>query len=414
MKTKYKKIIPLLLIALLSAIVLFLTSCSDKSLKGKLVNHHGDIGRTNSYEQYGEFVNDNYYDDTIKDSIDAGAIVPALALSDQEMVYATTRGTLMLITTNEINWEKKLGADQAVNATMCADKEQNIYAVSNTGIIYSYSIEGNLRWKKTIVDSLSATAIPCDLLALDDGILSGTSDGVLSKYAFDGKLIWSKKFQTGINKTLTAHGNNAIILISSQDDNDTLAMLNSDGSVKWKTPAGIRLVKYPLASETTIYCTGIKYIGEDILSQVLAYDLNGKLKWTKELSFVPRYISVSMSDELFANVFQPGIGEQISAIIKLDKNGKLVWKKFFNFTIPTPIMISPKSLAFLGVTHNTVGLYYVDREKGVITNIQSFSNEAPIIHSPTVRPDGAISFAYYQKIGFLRVDEPWINKILPW
>ena len=68
----------------------------------------------------------------------------------------------------------------------------------------------------------------------------------------------------------------------------------------------------------------------------------------------------------------------------------------------------------MGVTHNAVGLYFVNKETGVIQSIQSYSNEHPTIQSATVRPDGAISFAYYQKIGFIRADEPWINKVLPW
>lgn len=414
MQKKYKTFLQLIAVIIGSVLVLLLSSCDHVSQKGDLVNHHADIGRSNSYEHFGEFLSYNYYTDTIPKANSAGAIVPPLALSNQELIYATTRGTIMLTTNKDMLWEKFLDSNTAINAYMCADKEQNIYAVSNTGTIYSYSVSGELRWKKQIADTLSDSGIPCDLLAIDDGILAGTTDGVLVKFAFDGKILWKKSFPSGIGRTISANETNPIITIASANENDTLAMLAADGTIKWKAAAGTRLVKYPAINADAICCTGLKYVGTEALAVILVYDLSGKVKWTKELAFVPRYISVADNGDVYANVFQAGIGEQVSAVIRYNKDGKMIWKKYFNLTIPTPVLISKSLLAFMGVTHNAVGLYFVNKETGVIQSIQSYSNEHPTIQSATVRPDGAISFAYYQKIGFIRADEPWINKVLPW
>lgn len=414
MHKKYKSLLQLLAIIIVSAVVLLLSSCDHVSQKGELVNQHADIGRSNSYEHFGEFLSYAYYSDTIPKANSAGAIVPPLALSNQELVYATTRGTILLMTNRDVLWEKSLDSNTAINAFMCADKEQNIYAVSNNGTLLSYSVSGELRWKKSIADSLSDSGIPCDLLAIDDGIIAGTTDGVLVKFSFDGKVLWKKSFPTGIGRTISGYETNTFINIASSNENDTLAMLTADGTTKWKVAAGIRLVKYPVVNSDAIYCTGLKYVGTEALAIIIVYDLSGKVKWTKELAFVPRYISVADNGDVYANVFQAGIGEQVSAVIRYDKTGKMIWKKYFNLTIPTPVLIAKSLIAFMGVTHNAVGLYFVNKETGVIQNIQSYSNEHPTIQSATVRPDGAISFAYYQKIGFIRSDEPWINKVLPW
>lgn len=414
MQKKYKTFLQLIAVIIASVLVLLLSSCDHVTLKGDLVNHHADIGRSNSYESYGEFLSYSNYSDTIAKANSAGAIVPPLALSNQELVYATTRGTILMMTNQDLLWEKNLDSNTAVNAFMCADKEQNIYAVSNTGTLYSYSVSGELRWKKSIADSLSDSGIPCDLLAIDDGIIAGTTDGVLVKLSFDGKILWKKSFPSGIGRTISANETNPIITIASATENDTLAMLTTDGTTKWKVAAGIRLVKYPVVNADAIYCTGLKYVGTEALAIIIVYDLAGKVKWTKELAFVPRYISVADNGDVYANVFQAGIGEQVSAVIRYDKNGKMIWKKYFNLTIPTPVLISKSLIAFMGVTHNAVGLYFVNKDTGIIQSIQSYSNEFPTIQSATVRPDGAISFAYYQKIGFIRSDEPWINKLLPW
>lgn len=415
MKAKTHRFLLLLLSIGIAVIFFFVSGCSHETLKGKPVNMLGDAGRSNSFEQFGGFITYGTYTDKYDVSEKAGAIVPPLALSNEEFIYATTDGRIIAFIVGEKFWEKKLDKGAVANGMMCADAEQNSYIIDSNGMIYSFNYDGKLRWKHTVTDSpLGESTLPCDLLALSDGVLAGTTDGVVCKFSFEGKRLWTASFPSGIEKTLSAADDCPLLCISSENEQDTLAMLSQTGSVKWKRATDTRLVKFPVAGKSAIYVAGLRYVGEDVLSNVFAYDFSGNLLWRKDWSLVPRSISVAENGDIFVNVFNAGLGDQVSAVFKMNEHGKIIWKKFFRYSIPTPVMISETSLAYLGVTSNTVGLYFLDREKGDNFNVQSFSNELPIMHAATVRPDGAISFAYYQNIGFVRADEPWFHKFLPW
>jgi len=138
------------------------------------------------------------------------------------------------------------------------------------------------------------------------------------------------------------------------------------------------------------------------------------LLWEKELSYLPRYLSANDEGFVYVNGFQAGLGETMTTVFKFDNKGKLLWRKAYDFTTPAPVLIGKSSLALFGTTSNTVGLYFINQTDGSLQNINSLSNFDPLMQMPTVRPDGSISFAYFQKVGFIRIDEPWINKILPW
>lgn len=414
MKSKYKPLVLLTVILLTLILIVMVTGCSHKSLKGATVNHYADEGRSNSYENYVEFLNYKYYDEVIKDSNNAGAAVAPVPLSNQEFIFAATDGTISMVIDSKILWTKKLDEGNIIAAAMCVDKEQNAYAVSNTGIIYSFDYDGKLRWKNKIADTIGSTDIPCDLLAQDNGIIAGTTNGILKKINFEGKEVWSKNFKNTINKTISGFGENILLSLSSENDNDTLLAVNPDGSEKWRKAMNIRLIKFPVSNGKNIVCCGLRYENAESISKIFYLDLSGNIIWNKEINWVARYASIAQSGEVFINAFQSGLGEQISNVFRFSQDGTQKWQKNFNFTIPTPIMISHYSIAFLGVSSKSVGLYIVGREDGIIKGIHSFSNELPILHSPTVRPDGSISFAYYQNLGFLKVDEPWINKLLPW
>jgi outer membrane protein assembly factor BamB len=401
----------------LSALVLCLSlnSCDYKSLKGEPVNQYADQGLSNSYEKYGEFPNYAVYNEEYKPKKDGGAIVPALALSNQEFVYATTAGSVLLIA-KELMWEKHLDNGEVVNANMAADKEQNIYCVSNTGKIYSYNFNGAIRWKFKLCDTLPLMDVPCNLICLDDGLIAGISDGTIYKLSFDGKPIWKTKMPTGISRSI-ASADQSLFFVQNgagMNDSDTLTSLDSRGNVKWKKAPGYRLPKAPGANDKAIALSGIKYENNDAYNMILSYKLDGSEIWRKEIGYSPKFLSIANNGEVLVNAFQNGIAEQTSAIYRFSPSGALIWKKHFNYSIPSPILISNSMLAFLGVTYNTVGLYYLNRDSGEIQTILSLSDEDPIIQTPTVRPDGAISFAYFQKVGFVRGDEPWLNKALPW
>lgn len=414
---KYRKIFLLMFIMICSVIVLSLTSCDYKSNKGKLINTNGGNGKSNFYKEDGDFIQYSEYEENFKPKKDGGAVVAPLSISNQEFYYATTAGTILLLAKEDIAWEKSLGSDEVVSSAMVADKESNLYAITNKFNIYSYTYSGELRFKTNICDSIGGATIPSDLLCLSDGVIAASSDGLLTKITFDGKIIWKKNFNKNLQRILSADTKENTLVILSDNDyeiNDTLCSINPQGNINWKYPARTRLIKYPLATEKNIFLTGVKFIGEDLVSIIYALDNSGKMLWEKELSFVPRYISADDEGNIYANCFVNGLGEPIATIFKFDNTGKIIWKKAYDFVAPSPLLVGKDNIAILGTTPKTVGLYFVDKKDGSMRNINSMSNFDPIMQMPVVRPDGCISFAYFHKVGFVKIDEPWLNKILPW
>ncbi len=417
MKAKYKKLFFLLFIIIASILTLVLTSCGHKTLKGEQVNQFANASRNNNYTYFEDFIKYDEYSEEYKPKTDGGAIVPPLALSNSEFLYATTGGNIIFISNGEIRWEKKFDTLEAVNSNIAADSEQNMYAFTNFGNVYSYSYSGELRWKKNLRAKLDIFVNPCDLLALSDGIVCGFSDGELFKLDYNGNIKWKINISPSIQRVLSADYKENILLNASHNDYDvpdTLYSISPSGKVNWKVSAGMRFIKYPIAAENRIYISGLKYIDEELVSKVFCYDYSGKEVWSLELNSIPKYISADDEGSVYINAFQSGIGEQIGRVIKANSNGKIQWTKYYNFAIPTPIMLGSRTVAFLGTTHNTVGNYFIDKQTGSLVNVNSLSNFDPIIQYPTVRPDGAISYGYFHKVGFVRIDEPWLNKLLPW
>lgn len=410
------KVSRLSIIGLVAAVASLFVGCSHESLKGSNINYFGTEGRSNSYENYKDFINYKHFDESIKDSNNSGATVAPLPLSNQEFIFAATDGSISLIANQEVVWTNKLDKHNIIAAAMCADKEQNTYAVSNSGVIYSYAYDGTLRWKHNLKKDIGSNDIPCDLLMLDDALYTGISNGYIKKLSLDGKVQWERQLASDINKTISAYDNTLYFTLSSgENHNDTILALDANnGKEKWRKSMGIRIVKYPVTNGKNIVCSGLRYENAESISPIFYMDMNGKVLWQKEVYLVPRYLSLSENGELFINTFQSGLGEQVSRVYKFDSKGKCLWEKNFNFTIPTPVMISQTKLAFLGVNEVSLGLYFINKESGVIEGIMSYSNEKPIIHTPTVKPDGSIAFAYAQNWGFLTVDKSWFSKIIPW
>lgn len=410
------KVNRLSILCIVAVFASLISGCSHESLRGKNINYFGTEGRSNSYENYKDFINYKHFDEAIKDSNNSGATVAPLPLSNQEFIFAATDGTISLIANQNVIWTKKLDMHNIIAAAMCADKEQNTYAVGNSGVIYSYTYDGSLRWKHKLKNEINKEDIPCDLLLLDDALYAGVSNGLIKKISLDGKVQWERQLSSDMNKTISAYENTLYFTLSSgENQNDTILALDaSSGKEKWRKAMGIRVVKYPVTNGKNIVCSGLRYEKSESISPIFYMDMNGKLLWQKEVFLVPRYLSLSDEGALYINAFQAGLGEQVSRVYKFDSKGKCIWEKNFNFAIPTPVMISRTKLAFLGVGEVSLGLYFINKESGVIEGIMSYSNEKPIIHTPTVKPDGSIAFAYAQNWGFLTVDNSWFSKIIPW
>lgn len=417
MQVKFIKFISFTVFSSL-CLILVLSGCSkEKSLEGQLVNQFSNASRDNSYEKYGTFFNNSYKVDYIKSSDSSGTIVQPLVLSAFRTVFATTAGSIHLLYDDAVQWTYKLEKNELIVAGMCADKEQNIYAVSNAGKVYSIDKDGKLRWKNNFIDSITKTTIFSDLLALEDGIVIGATNGIVRKYDFNGKMLWQIQNSTEPTKYFAANEQGLLAIPFTNNEfgkSDTLWLVEPNGNVKSKIGFdGIRLIKTPVFHKNNIYLIGMMDTNGTRTSFLYSLDLSGKIIWQKEIQTPARFLSVSEEGKIYVVAYHTGMGEYLSAVFCFSSEGKEEWKQFIDVLIPSPVIISEKLLAFAGYGKDVPGFYFY-RPDGTLAKVISLHDAPNFLAVPTVRPDRVIILPGSEKLCLIKIDEPLINKYLPW
>lgn len=414
-------IVRYIITSIITALLLvLLVSCRcERSNEGSLVNQFGGQGRTNSYEGINSF----YKQLAITDKPagmqhQGGTIAAPLLLSSSEFCFASSSGSILLTTKGSKLWEYKIGGNQAVASNMCADREQNIYAITSNGELISLNRKGELRWRYSFDTIPGKLTIFSDLLAVDDGIVMASSNGKLAKLDFSGRLMWEMQFALSPTETFSADkdGNIAVILTNNEfSATDSLIVLNKSGAVVWgKAFPETRLIKYPAISDGRIYIAGLFEKGGQRISQIICLSKHdGRNVWVKELAFAPRFISVADNGDVIITGYNSGIGDAISGIFCLDSSSSLKWKIYFDYQVPTPILISKEDIAVVGRSPKAWGVFFLDRN-GTVQRTVSLS-ESPLIYPmPSVTPDGVIVFGGADGMEIIRIDDTPLNKILPY
>jgi hypothetical protein len=68
---------------------------------------------------------------------------------------------------------------------------------------------------------------------------------------------------------------------------------------------------------------------------------------------------------------------------------------------------------FAGRKPNTSGAYFMEKSGTYIKTV-SLSNLPELVMRPEVKPDGVIIFAGSSRLSIVRIDDIWVNKIIPW
>ena len=103
----------------------------------------------------------------------------------------------------------------------------------------------------------------------------------------------------------------------------------------------------------------------------------------------------------------------ITVVSCFTQDGGSVWENFYESVAYSPLLISRKYLAFSGMTLNTKGIYFMKKNGDFVKTI-SLSNIPDIVMKPDVKPDAVMIFAGSTRLSIIRIDEIWINKIIPW
>ena len=410
---------PLIYTVYLLILTAFLASCSDEvSLDGKTVNSYADPGHSNSFENYNQIHNASYYVETPENADKTAFSVPPLILGSSKFILAGYNGCIYKSSLKKVEWKHKLDSSHIVATHMVADKQHNIYAITNQSMLISLDIKGKLRWKIQFqpTDKFTTYSNP---LALDDAIIIAMSDGQMKKISLDGKIIWEKDFKMEISKEITADKDNNLAFCLTHNlfsRTDTLVFMDKNANILWKQQFdGHRFTSYPVIKNDIIYAFSIIKASEhstNKLSTVFAFDKKGSLVWKKEIANHIRSIAVANDNRVYFSAYIAGIASNFSSIFCLDDEGQLLWDKHYEFTINSKLLLSKNFVSFLAQRKTSTAQLFLSKD-GVPSGSVSLA-DAPVHRSELHIVPGAFSMlAASDDFKLIRVDELFFYKILP-
>lgn len=400
---------------LITMVLVSLFSCSNSEYDKEYGNLLGGKGRNNSYEFVDRFQY-QMYSEILIDS-NSSATCPPLILRNNKTIIASDNYKITSLYSNEKDWEFELDSNEVIGAGFVSDSNNNIYTISNDGQFISLDHSGKLRFKKRLIE-LNKLEFFNKPLYIDGSIVISSSNGDVVSVDTDGNIQFELSLGTDIISEVSALTSDNILVTltnGSFGKTDTLLCLNSKGEEKWRFSSDVfRFLKGAITNGEKIAIGGTKQVGDNKLSMIFYLDNEGSVIWEKELSSLPRYLSMSNEGEIYVITFDSGFRKMLSGVFSFSSEGELNWNIYYDYSIPTPALISENEIAFLASNRETYGLFFLNREDGVLIHTLDIGEAAPLNFIPAITEEGTILFSGKKSLRLIRVDETAINKILPY
>jgi len=400
---------------LILSMALILLSCSDSEGAKDFDNSSGGIGRNNSYE----YVDGFQYQIRSEILIDSlhGTTCPPHILGNQKIIMASENSSIVSLFSNEKEWEYNLDSGHVIGSGFASDKSNNIYTIDNYGIVYSIDSDGKQRFKKELIEASKLEFFNTPL-SLPNNIIFSSSNGDIVSVDTNGNENFRLEFDTDIIGEISALNEDNILLTLTNGTfgaTDTLVCLDNIGNEKWRfSSEGYRFLKGAITNGINIAVGGTKQLDDNKLSKMFYLDSTGKVNWDKEISSLPRFLSMSNNGELFVVTYDSGFRKMLSGVFSYSSEGDLNWNIYYDYSIPTPALISGNIISFLASNRETYGLFYLNRDDGVLMHSLDIGEAAPIEFSPAIGDDGTLNFSGKNQLRLIRIDETAISKILPY
>jgi hypothetical protein len=392
---------------------LFLFSCSEE-IEYNLSNAYGNFQRNNHYPDI-SLLSQNYKEILIDEDA-AGAVMTALPLDYQTIVIPSGNGTIHKIINETLQWTAKLENESRIASAMCADNLGNIYVAGFDANLYSFDKDGNLRWKYLLTDSIDASDIVSDLLALPDGVVAGISNGLIQKLDFKGNLIWKYQVKDYITKSFAGFANGDVLVPVTKNifgKNDSLLIIDKNGIVKQnKEFEALRITSTPIISKSSIYLAGLKETTSGRVSEIICLDSNFNESWTKKVAVVIKSMSADDEGNLYIVGYNSIYGQNMSGIFKFDGEGKVLWQIYLETSIKSPVIISKNLLSVAGTSPKENAMFFLRKEDGVVSRSIKFDDKIKgLIYNPAILKNGSMIFPVAGELSFLKtiINEESLN-----
>lgn len=380
-------------------------------------NLYGGVGRTNSFEHFGNFPLQLVTEDNVDSKDSSGIIQTPLRLKNPYYVLATTNGNILRLNNNNTDKIFKIDSAFVVAVGMAADEHMNIYFIDSGDNLYSLDIELKLNWKISLPIPKNRALSFSDLLINKDGIYVGANTGDLLKFNFDGKLEWQYKSNLSTGKTFASDLDGNIYIPFTQNtfgETDSVVAIDKKGKIKWQTGIdGTRILSSTAIRNGRVFVTGAKSKAEEKYGNTICLDINGKIIWQSESTVPGRSVSVDYDGVCYITSTSSGVGEISTGVIAYGNDGKEIWKVYFGAAAISPLIISEKYLGFTVYTAEGAAMFFVRKSDGLLVRSHSLSNLPPLYLSPLVADDCIVRLYGSNKLKLIKFTETSLNKFLP-
>lgn len=415
------------------SIILF-TACQQSApIKSEPINLYGGALRSNAYEQSpfsGKYVFTDsprkLHEQQLKSMRSA---IPPLLLASGEIVLASVQGEILYMKGDVITKKASTGGI-ALMTPMVADATDNIFAVGQNGMVYSFTFDGQQRFAvpifqgKTILHALTP-------LAQTDGVIFAVAykqGGEMVKIDRGGAIVWRQTSPItpfgAIAATSYRDDALAILALTFDDEkaSDSLIAIDNMGVRRqiWNV-AGMRITASPVVvpintgAGYNILVGGMTDSDGKRLAVLHCLTGTGGTQWSKTLPMLPTGIAVAADGTIIVKGFNSSLSGAEGMVIALDPNGKERWKFALNASsIDSPPMISSNSVAIVATQAEATGVYFIDRVSGKLLNLTSL-HDAPIVNSlPMVDASGGMIFSGADRLAIVRVAGNVLERLLPY
>ncbi len=403
------------------ALIIALVGCNNNEPIN--INIGGD-GHSNDFSHIKKFPNTLYSNYKIANEL-GGSGSPLLELNSGLVMFAGKNGTIACLAADKTQWKFQLDSNSYIYSAMVADTKDNIYFVDYYGKLCKLTNEGKLAFafdtkqiSSTINIEGNQSPLYNDLLIVQDGIIVAGSlvrSGFIAKVSFDGKLLWQYVSTLGLNSTPTADsiGNIYCNGNSWQDlGTDSLFSLSNDGKLNWSKPfVKQSLIKYPVVANNRLNVATTLFLGDNKVSKLYSYKLDGTPIYEKELSFIVRNLSLSNEHNLFVVCYNAGLGGSKSGVFSFKPNGDKDWQIFIDYSIPTPCLITKDEIAVAGTNKSSMGIFYIDRATGKLRMVQDIGRADELSYKPFVTKAGNILLPSLESSSYIKVDFTLMDKL---
>lgn len=395
-----------------------IVSCSEEGFRDPHYNNLGGRFRASGYESGPGFAFTHNAVDTIYPESGTGGVQEILYLEGSEYVVSLQDGHIVYVNGKTPGWKQKPAEGFTLASAMAADSAKNIYAIGMNGNLYSYDIDGNLRWNVEFPGERPKFPLYSDLLVTNSGLYAASSSGTIARFSLDGKLLNQYWTILAFTEYFSADEDGNIFATASESvfgGTDSLLIF----SEKLEKTAGLemenfRSVNGPAYHDGKIVFGGITGTGNEKSGKIILADKSGKIKKEAEIPFFPRFVSIDNEGWIYVSAFTMGFGSAGGGIYKFNNELEQGWDLFIEAAVVSPVMIGRNIVAVAVMAPEGAGAYYVDKERGMVVKTISLTEQPVLNMKPVMSPAGYMSFTGSDALYVVQISETQMDRMLPY